>query len=117
MKSLLAKTLTSTALVLVTVTVAHAVSDSPFPTAAKEFADPLPATIQYFDQRTSRGPANSGTQNSPLPSAAQEFSSVPLSPALMRYFEQREAAIATGQKERPSRRSDYVPKSNNPRLN
>lgn len=64
--------------------------------------------------------AHAGNHNqsqSPFPSAAQEFSSAPLPPALIRHFEQREAAIAKEQKQRPSGRIDYIPRSNNPRAN
>lgn len=67
MKRLLAKTLTSTALVLVTFTAAHAFSDN-------KGAWP----INPEDQRW-------------------------FSPEQLRYFEQREAAIAKELKERPSK--------------
>lgn len=85
MKSLLAKTLASTALAIFAFSAAHA--------------------------------GNHNQSQNPFPSAAQEFSSVPLSPALIRYFEQREAAIAKELKGRHAGRFDYIPKSNSPRLN
>ena len=71
MKSLIAKTLTSTALALATFTPAHAFSDNngPWPTVSEE-------NPRWF------------------------------SPAQIRYFEQREAAIAKELKDRPVK-SDY----------
>lgn len=69
MKSLLARTLTSTLLVLGSFAAAHAANHSPFP------------------------------------SAAMEFSSAPLPPALIRYFEQRDAIIAKEQMDEAKRQT------------
>jgi hypothetical protein len=115
MKKLLAKTLTSTALVLGTFTTAHALSDNqgPWPADTDNQRWISPAAIHYFDQRTADVPVNSVGRSNPFP-AASEDSPRWFSPDQIRYFEQREAVIAKQVKDRSGQsNSHYLPTPSN----
>lgn len=111
MKNLAAKILVSATLGMAAFTSVYADNHSPFPTAARELGEPLPSTLQYFSQRPNIPAGNSGISNSAIPSGVEENTGWQ-SPALLRYLEQREAAVAKEWQGRRSGRFDYIPRSN-----
>ena len=113
MKSLLAKTLTTTALVLTAFSAAHAYSGkgSPQP-APEEHYWRAPASDRYFDERAARAPAaqtggSHGTDRFPI-----NATNVPRykTPDQVRYEKQRDAELEKAAKERPSKPDEFFPK-------
>lgn len=107
MQRLLAKTLTSTAFVLVTFTAAQADNQSPFPSASEEYPRSFPpALLQYFEKREAniakevRGDAKDRTRDplrpSYLPWAPRVFT-----PEQLQYWAGRDAALAKELKDKP----------------
>jgi len=103
MKHLLAKTLTSTALVLVTLTSAQAQRVRPdyLPYAQPLSGTPSPAQLQYFQEREAiiakevgeGAKSRTRTRRPDYLPYALPLTGTP-SPAQLQYFEQREAIIA-----------------------
>lgn len=113
MKRAFAKTLSSVAFLAVTLSSVHATTDSPFPSAARELGEPLPATLQFLEQRASRAPVDTRRWESPFPRSAVGVASRVWTPEELRYWQKRDAEIANELKNTPtSGRFDYIPRSN-----
>lgn len=121
MKRFLAKTLTSTALVVVTFTAAQADNQSPFPSPTASDENPRlysPALLQSWAKRDAiiakeaEEEAKRRTRI-PLRPAFLPYQQPLMMPGMLQYWEQREAALAQELKNAPpSGRFDYVPRSN-----
>lgn len=113
MKSKIATAAMATTLGLVMLTTAHAANDSVIPSSARELGEPLPATIQYLEQRSSRMPVDTRRTESPIPLSSTSLRARYWTPEQLQYWKQREAKVAEEIKNAPrSGRFDYIPRSN-----
>ena len=113
MKSLLAKTLTSAALVLSTITAVHAYSGkgSPQPVTDDHYSR-TPASDKYWDERAARAPAAQTGGSHNIDRFPINSTNVPRyqMPDQIRYWKQRDAELEKAAKERPSKPDEFFPK-------